>query len=124
MTPPLGVIEGYYGRPWSWEMREDQARFLGRHGYNSYIYAPKADAYLRRRWREDHPRAEADGLAKLSACCAALGLSFGVGLSPYEAYRDFNDEAKAALERKLAFFDAIGVGELAILFDDMKGDQP
>src|SRR5690348_11284103 len=123
MTPPLGLIEGYYGKLWTWAEREDQARFLKDAGYSFYIYAPKADAYLRRRWREDHPQGEADGLARLAARCAELGLSFGVGLSPYEAYRDFNDEAKAALARKLAFFDSIGVAELAILFDDMTGDQ-
>ncbi len=123
MTPPLGVIEGYYGRPWSWEMREDQARFLAGHGYGSYIYAPKADAYLRRRWREDHPAEEADALAHMAAACAKIGVGFGVGLSPYEAYRDFGAETKAALARKLAFFDQAGVTELALLFDDMKGDQ-
>ena len=123
MTPPLGIIEGYYGRPWSWDMREDQARFLSAHGYASYIYAPKADVYLRRRWREDHPPAEADRLARMAAVCASLGVGFGVGLSPYEAYRDFGEETKAALARKLAFLDQAGVTELALLFDDMKGDQ-
>ncbi|HLY81012.1 MAG TPA: beta-N-acetylglucosaminidase domain-containing protein, partial [Caulobacteraceae bacterium] len=87
------------------------------------IYAPKADAYLRRRWREDHPAAEAGALARMAAACATIGVGFGVGLSPYEAYRDFGAETQAALARKLAFLDAAGVTELAILFDDMKGDQ-
>lgn len=123
MTPPLGLVEGFYGRPWSWETREDQARFLAGCGYSFYIYAPKADPYLRRRWREDHPPAEADRLARMAALCGELGLSFGVGLSPYEAYRDFSDETRWALERKLAFFKSAGVDELAILFDDMKGEQ-
>src|SRR5471032_524175 len=123
MNPPLGVIEGYYGRPWSWEMREQQARFLAGHGYCSYIYAPKADAFLRRRWREEHPAEEADALAQMAAACATIGVGFGAGLSPYEAYRDFGEETKAALARKLAFLDQAGVTELALLFDDMKGDQ-
>jgi hyaluronoglucosaminidase len=123
MTPPLGVIEGYYGRPWSWDMREDQVRFLGAHGYNSYIYAPKADEFLRHLWREDHPPEEADRLARMAAVCASVGMAFGVGLSPYEAWRDFGAETKAALARKLAFFDVVGVTEVALLFDDMNGDQ-
>jgi hypothetical protein len=50
-------------------------------------------------------------------------MGFGVGLSPYEAYRDFNEETRGALARKIAFFDAAGCTELALLFDDMKGDQ-
>jgi len=123
MTPPLGIIEGYYGRPWSWDMREDQARFLGAHGYSFYLYAPKADAFLRRRWREDHPPEEADRLARMATVCAKAGMAFGVGLSPYEAWRDFGAETKAALAHKLAFFDSVGVTEVALLFDDMKGDQ-
>ena len=114
MTPPLGVIEGYYGKPWSWAMREDQARFLAPHGYGSYIYAPKADPFLRRRWREDHPAEEADRLAKMAGVCGELGMGFGVGLSPYEAYRDFGEETRAALARKIACFDAAGCTELAI----------
>jgi hypothetical protein len=59
----------------------------------------------------------------MAAHCRAIGMRFGVGLSPYEAYRNFDAEAQAAMARKLAFFDAIGVTDLAILFDDMKGDQ-
>jgi hyaluronoglucosaminidase len=34
----------------------------GGHGYDFYIYAPKVDPYLRKRWQEDHPAAEADQL--------------------------------------------------------------
>jgi hypothetical protein len=124
MTPELGVIEGYYGKPWSWDMREDQASFLKPRGYDFYLYAPKADAYLRKRWREDHPAGAADRLARMAAHCRSIGMRFGVGLSPYEAYRDFGEEAQAAMARKLAFLDAVGVTDLAILFDDMTGDQP
>lgn len=124
MDVELGLIEGYYGKPWTWAEREDQARFLKAAGYGFYLYAPKHDAYLRRRWREDHPAGEADALAAMAAHCATLGMSFGVGLSPFEAYLDFNDVAKAALTRKIAFLDAIGCTELAILFDDMRGDAP
>jgi hypothetical protein len=123
-APELGLIEGFYGKLWSWEERRDQARFLNDAGYSFYIYAPKGDAYLRRRWREDHPQDEADALAAMAAHCASIGLSFGVGFSPFEVYRSFDDEAKAALARKLAFFDAIGIAELSILFDDMRADVP
>lgn len=51
-------------------------------------------------------------------------MEFGVGLSPFELYRDFNAEAKAALADKLAELDDLGVRRLAILFDDMRGDLP
>jgi hypothetical protein len=49
---------------------------------------------------------------------------FGVGLSPFEIYRAFDAEAQAALADKLAALDAFGLDDLAILFDDMRGDVP
>jgi hypothetical protein len=49
---------------------------------------------------------------------------FGVGLSPFEIYRSFDAATKDDLARKLAELDAIGVDDLAILFDDMRGDLP
>jgi hypothetical protein len=59
-----------------------------------------------------------------AARCRELGVRFGIGLSPFEIYRDFGREDRAALVRKLSFFDNIGIDDLAILFDDMKGDTP
>jgi hyaluronoglucosaminidase len=122
--PPLGLIEGYYGRPWSWEERTETAAFLAGHGYGFFLYAPKADVYLRRRWRELHPAETADAIRRFAARCADLGVAFGVGLSPFEIYRDFNAEAKVALANKLAHLDDLGVRHLAVLFDDMRGDLP
>lgn len=124
MPTELGIIEGYYGAPWSWQARREQVAFLAPHGYRFYMYAPKADPFLRRRWREEHPRAEAEAMHRLAQHCASLGVRFGVGLSPYEIYRDFNAKARDALQRKLEFLDAVGVEELGILFDDMRGDLP
>jgi hyaluronoglucosaminidase len=123
-TPPLGIIEGYYGRPWAAEDRLALIADLAPLGFSFFIHAPKADPYLRRRWREDHPAAETRALAELSADCAKLGVRFGVGLSPYEIYLGFDEAAKTALARKLAWLDEIGVTDLAILFDDMRGDLP
>ena len=51
MTPELGLIEGYYGLPWDWASRERVMRRLAGAGYRFFMYAPKADAFLRRRWR-------------------------------------------------------------------------
>ena len=51
-------------------------------------------------------------------------MRFGVGLSPYELYRDFGPEAKHALAAKLDQLDSMGIQDLGILFDDMRGDLP
>ena len=118
-----GIIEGFYGRPWSWEARADTVAFLARHGYAFYLYAPKADPYLRRRWQEMHPADAARRLGAFAQHCRSLDVRFGAGLSPYEIYQNFDDAARGALAEKLAFLDDIGVQDLAILFDDMRGDM-
>jgi hyaluronoglucosaminidase len=120
----LGIIEGYYGAPWTWGERADQVAFLAPHGYGFYLYAPKADPFLRRRWMEDYPAETAQALRAFARHCDAAGVRFGVGLSPYEIYKRFDAEDRAALARKLDFLDSIGVRDLAVLFDDMRGDQP
>ena len=120
----LGIIEGFYGRPWTWEDRADTAEFLARHHYSFYLYAPKADPYLRRRWQEPHPADTASHLGAFASHCRGIDVRFGVGLSPYEIYQNFDDAARSALTDKLAFLDDIGVQDLAILFDDMRGDMP
>ena len=124
MTPELGLIEGYFGRPWPHEARKQVLTRLRALGYGFFHFAPKADAFLRRRWREPHPDAALAELADLSAHCRRLGLRFGVGLSPYELYRDFSGDARRAFVDKVRSLDAIGIDDLAILFDDTHGDLP
>ncbi|MEX2109221.1 MAG: beta-N-acetylglucosaminidase domain-containing protein [Gemmatimonadaceae bacterium] len=124
MNAELGVIEGFYGKPWSWEEREATVRFLAPHGYRFYMYAPKADPYLRRKWQEDYPSGVSSQLKNLATACRVAGVRFGVGLSPYEAYNNFNETARNALARKLSFLDEVAIDDLAILFDDMRGDAP
>ncbi|MBI1261683.1 MAG: hyaluronidase [Rhizobiales bacterium] len=124
MLPELGTIEGFYGRPWSWTARAAHVTAMAPHGYGFYLYAPKADAFLRRRWSEPHPPEEQAALASLARHCKAAGVRFGVGLSPFELYLNFDETAREALARKLDALDAIGIDDLAILFDDMRGDLP
>jgi hypothetical protein len=120
----LGTIEGFFGRPYSWAERTDLMRFLAPHGYGFYLYAPKADPYLRRAWREPHPAEETTALTAFGAACHAAGVAFGVGLSPFELHFDFTADARTALTHKLAALGAAGCEWLAILFDDMRGSLP
>ena len=122
MIPELGIIEGYFGIPWVHAERKDVLGRLRSIGYSFYHYAPKADGFLRRRWRERHPDAAAAELAELASHCRSLGMRFGVGLSPYELYRDYSGAAKADFRAKLRALDDIGLDDLAILFDDTRGD--
>jgi hyaluronoglucosaminidase len=120
MKIELGMIEGFYGAPWSWETRKEYIKFLKSAGYAFYFYAPKADAYLRRKWREEMPLELVAELKALSQVCKDEGIAFGVGFSPYEIYVNFDDEEKKHLLSRINLFNEIGIDRLAILFDDMK----
>jgi hyaluronoglucosaminidase len=120
----LGIIEGFYGKPWTWAERAETVGFLAAHEYRFYLYAPKADQYLRRKWTLPHPNLMADELHGLARICRDYGVRFGIGLSPYELHERFTDDARAALSEKLRSLDDFAIDDLGILFDDMRGDTP
>ncbi|MDO2951068.1 beta-N-acetylglucosaminidase domain-containing protein [Aeromonas simiae] len=122
--PALGLIEGFFGKGWSFAERRRYAQWLPRHGYGFYLYAPKEDGCLRKHWAEPWPEATLQALKLLAAECRANGLAFGVGLSPMGAHHDYAGK-RAALEAKVRLIDAeLAPDLLAVLFDDMKGDTP
>lgn len=116
-----GIVEGFYGRQWSWQARRDYAPLLARWGLNSYLYCPKGDVHLRRQWWQPWPQAEQQELAGLARHYRAAGLNFGVGLSPYALYQHYGGQERRRLREKLARLDDLGGNLLAILFDDMPG---
>ena len=124
MTPPLGIIEGFFGRPWRWEDRRVAVAALAPHGYRFYLYAPKADPYLRRRWQDPYPERELEKLAAFAKYCRGEGVRFGIGLSPFELHLHAESGWQDRLGRKLAELDQLKPDDLAILFDDMRGDIP
>lgn len=122
MIPELGIIEGFFGRPWSWEERHDLVRFLSGTAYRFYLYAPKADPWLRRRWAETCPPELVQELRSLSQTCRESGWRMGVGLTPFDLQLSTGTDWREKLRAKLAELDEAGLDDLAILFDDMRGD--
>ena len=123
-SPYLGIIEGFFGASWSWSERAAYAPFLRTHGYSFYVYAPKDEVFLRKRWAEPFPEERLSELSSLAATFRAEKLHFGVGLSPYEAYRDYGDETRQALQEKVKTLNSLAPDILCVLFDDMRGDLP
>ena len=81
-VPLRGVIEGFYGTPWTEDARLDMISFCGRTGFNAYIYAPKDDPYHREKWREPYPEAELADLSRLVAAAQKDGVRFIFAVSP------------------------------------------
>jgi hyaluronoglucosaminidase len=124
MAVNLGLIEGLFGKPWSWADRTTVLHTLAGAGYRFYHYGPKADPFLRRRWREPHPPEQFAALAAFAAECKKLGVRFGVALTPVGSTHPFGEESRAALRQKLSQLDALGIDDLAILFDDLPAELP
>lgn len=118
----LGVVEGFFGRQWSWTARRDYAPFLATQGCNSYVYAPKNDAWLRKQWQAPFPPAHLAALSALATYYRSHQLDFGIGLSPFELYKDFSSANRELLRTKLRQINQIAPDTLCILFDDMMGD--
>lgn len=117
-----GVVEGYYGRSWSIDTRLAYADYLAEAGLNTFLYCPKGDPYLRRRWQDDWPRLLWSELRQLSSAYKRRGVYWGVGLSPMELYRDYGASQREQLKRKIARLAELEAPLLGILFDDMPGD--
>lgn len=122
MTPELGIIEGYFGRSWSWADRHQVVRRLAPAGYGYFHYAPKIDSKLRRNWRQLHDAAETKCLRQFVEHCKDLGMRSGIGITPYGAHLGFDRTTRKELQSKIAHLDAVGFDDLVILFDDMRGD--
>lgn len=120
----LGVIEGFYGPIWSVAARQDLIRALAPAGYAVYHYAAKADPAVRRAWQAPWTDADAESLRAVAETCRARGMRFGVGLTPLGLSRWSATHAWTALAGKLAQLDAIGIDDLVLAFDDVRGDVP
>ncbi len=123
-TPYLGIIEGFFGRTWSMQERHDYGEFLQASGYHFYIYAPKNDPYLRKSWQQHWSPETKDQLQSLIRHYQRLGLDYGLGLSPFEIYKNYDAKAQQQLLDKVERLDELGIDILCLLFDDMHGDQP
>jgi len=123
-STPVGVIEGFFGKTWSWDDRAAYAEFLNSLGFRFYIYAPKQDRFLRQQWREAWPAATAEQAAATGRIYRENGLAFGIGLSPFELHRDNKADNAATLRRKARELNQAEPDILCIQFDDMRGDAP
>ncbi len=117
-----GVIEGFYGTPWTHAQRLDMIAFLGEVGMNTYVYAPKDDPFMRRRWREPYGAEQLAALAELVAACRAAGVRFQYALSPGLSMRYSLAADRALVLAKLEQVRDLGVDAFALLLDDIPAD--
>ena len=123
--PHCGIVEGFYGRPWSHTGRVELLKFMGELGLDTYIYGPKDDPYHHAQWREPYPLEKANEFRELlkTANEGKIDLYWAVHLG--NAFANDAPDAKAAeyqaLFRKMESMYRIGFRAFAAFFDDFGG---
>jgi hypothetical protein len=114
-----GVIEGFYGPPWSHQDRLDVIAFMGSVGLTHYYYAPKDDPFHRSRWRDPYPTAAWEQLQALVRAAQDTGVTFVFAISPGGSITYGDSADYAALEAKLLQVRTLGVRDFALFLDDV-----
>jgi protein O-GlcNAcase/histone acetyltransferase len=114
-----GVIEGFYGRPWTMQQRLELFSWMKTWGLNTYMYGPKDDLKMRAVWRELYDEAELADLLLLLKHSQSYGIDFIYTLAPGLDICYSDPSEVAALTRKADQLLEKGVRHFCILFDDI-----
>ncbi len=115
-----GVIEGFYGAPWTHEARLDLIAFCGRHGLNTWVHAPKDEPYHRQQWPDLYPEEELARLAELAAAAERHGVDFTYAIAPGLSMCYSSEDDFARLIAKCEQVRSVGVRSFQLLWDDIE----
>lgn len=118
-----GVVEGFYGRPWTQAQRFELLEWLSVWGLNTYVYAPKDDLKLRAAWRDLYNEAELKTLRDLSMRCTKKGVAFVYTLSPGLSICYSSGDDLQTLKQKVRQLLDLGVKHFSLLFDDIPSEM-
>ena len=121
-VPQRGLVEGYYGNPYSKENRMALFEMFGRQKMNVYIYGPKDDAYHKSKWREEYPAAQAALITEYVNAAKANKVEFVWAIHPGEDIQ-WNDTDRANIVNKLKAMCKLGVRTFAVFWDDLWNDD-
>ena len=114
-----GVIEGFYGQPWSQTERFQLFAWMALWGLNTYLYAPKDDLKHRAAWRDLYTPTEEATLRELIQACQARQIRFIYALSPGLDIHYGSELELERLREKFAQMLSLGCHHFALLFDDI-----
>ena len=117
-----GVVEGFYGAPWSHQARLRQLKFYGENKMNTYIYGPKDDPYHSSpNWRLPYPANEAKQIQELVNVAKENAVNFVWAIHPGKDIK-WNQEDRDNLLGKFEKMYDLGVRSFAVFFDDISGE--
>lgn len=126
-----GVIEGYYGVPYSAEVTKDLFRFMARYKLNTYMYGAKSDPYHSRYWSEPYPTSitpeqekvgylTQEMMKEITAVARECKVDFIWAIHPGKAFAD--PENKDIIQRIMGKFESmynLGVRQFGVFVDDV-----
>lgn len=135
-TQYRGIVEGFYGHPYSVESRLSLFEFCKRFKLNVFVYGPKSDPYHLGNWRDDYPTSlteqqrffgmiTQDDLRTITQAAKAChvdfiwaahpGLQNGISFSS----QSLMDQGIDALMTKFEHLYNLGVRGFGVFIDDM-----
>jgi protein O-GlcNAcase / histone acetyltransferase len=114
-----GVIEGFYGPPWSQAERFALFDLMSAWGLNTYLYAPKDDLKHRAIWRECYLPPEAEALREIIQRCRERRIHFIYALGPGLDIRYSSETDLDHLRKRCEQLAQLGCENFGLLFDDI-----
>ena len=126
-----GIIEGYYGVPYSAEVTKDLFRFMARYKMNTYMYGAKSDPYHSRYWSEPYPTEiteeqknigflSQDMLREITEVSHATKVNFIWAIHPGVAFTDAADgNVNSRIMDKFESMYGLGVRQFGVFVDDV-----
>ncbi len=117
-----GVVEGFYGTPWSHDVRMSLIDFYGRNKMNDYLYGPKDDPYHSSPyWRQPYPADQAANIRQLVDAAKKARVNFIWAIHPGKDIRWDKADYDSLVNKFNMMYD-LGVRSFAIFFDDIEGE--
>lgn len=126
-----GIVEGYYGVPYSAEVTKDLFCFMARYKMNAYMYGAKSDQYHSRYWDKPYPTAitpeqrrvgylSQDMMRDITAVAHACKVNFIWAIHPGQAFADPGNPG--VIDQVMAKFESmysLGVRQFGVFVDDV-----
>lgn len=77
-----GVVQSFYGSPYSHSERMRTLRFMAGHDFNTYVHSPKDELHQRAYWRQPYSPAEIGWFQQEIAYSQTHGINFIPSLTP------------------------------------------
>lgn len=119
--PYRGVVEGFYGNPWTHQARISLLDFYGKFKMNTYLYGPKDDPYHSSpNWRLPYPDKDAQNIKELVEAAKRNRVDFVWAIHPGKDI-EWTEADYQNLLKKFEAMYGLGVRSFALFFDDISG---